>query len=414
MLHLRSTLLRIRPALSALLLGVALAACTSMPPLPSDGATRSPLGPSPPADTATSPAATAGAPSRALTAAPADGPPTWGVVTDRDLSTSQGEIRDVVAGGPGLVAVGSGSNGSARGPATIWTSTDGEEWDPVPLEGGAAMGRLTSVAAAPAGFVAVGGECCPDRAAVWTSQDGLAWQRVADQGSFEGAVMTSTTAWAGGLVAVGCVVDLECTGTAVWTSSNGTDWSRVALGREVGAAYLGDITASGEVLVAVGTTDREQPGPPAIFVSLDAQTWTRADVPSVPMALSSVTAGTDGIVAVGRSLDERSGLPVSLVLSSPDGAAWATVTSDAFARADVEDIAVGPAGYVMSGRLKRGDAGIAAAWHSPDGRTWARVVPGPEGVMRAVAVTPDGRLVAVGHVTEGERSAPGVWISPAE
>ncbi len=400
-------------AMSALVVGIALAACTSAPPLPGDATTRSLQRPSSAADSATAPSAATSTPS-ALTEGPPEGPPTWALVADRDLSTSQGEIRDVVSGGPGLIAVGSGANGTERGPATIWTSTDGEDWDFLPLEGGAAMGRLTSVSAGPAGFVAVGGECCPDRAAVWTSQDGLSWQRVEDQESFEGAVMTSTTAWAGGLVAVGCIVDLECTGTAVWTSSNGTEWSRVALGRDIGAAFLGDITASGEVLVAVGTTDRDQPGPPAIFVSLDAQTWTRAEVPSVPMALSSVTAGTDGIVAVGGSLDELTGLPVSLVLTSRDGAAWATVTSDKFARADVEDILVGPAGYVMSGRLKRGEASIAAAWHSSDGRTWSRVVPGPEGAMRAVAVAPDGRLVAVGHVTEGERSMPGVWISPAE
>lgn len=320
----------------------------------------------------------------------------------------------MVAGGPGLVAVGSVVDGTESRRAAIWTSIDGEAWDPVPFAGAAARGRLTSITAGPAGFVAVGGECCPDRAAVWTSADGLEWERVEDQASFDGALMTSTTSWAGGLVAVGCVVDLECTGTAVWTSSNGTDWSRVALGREVGAAYLGDITASGAVLIAVGTTDRDQLGPPAIFVSLDAQTWTRADVPSVPIALSSVTAGPDGIVAVGTSLDEVTGLPVSLVLTSPDGASWATVSSDEFARAVAEDVLVGPAGYVISGRLKRGKTGIAAAWHSSDGQSWSRVAPGPEGAMHGLAMTESGRLVAVGEVTEGERSMPAVWISPDE
>jgi len=249
---------------------------------------------------------------------------------------------------------------------------------------------------------------------VWISEDGQTWQRVQDQESFEGAVMTSTTSWASGLVAVGCVVDLECTGTAIWTSSNGTRWERVTLSREIGAAFLGDITASGAVLVAVGTTDRAQPGPPAIFVSLDAQAWTPADVPSVPMALSSVTAGPEGIVAVGTSFDEDSGLPVSLVLTSPDGASWTTVTSDTFARADAEDIVVGPDGYLIAGRLKRGNVGIAATWHSVDGRIWLRIVPGPEGNMRSVVMQDGGRLVAVGQVTDGERSVPGVWISPDE
>lgn len=390
-----------------------LAACASATPAPGDAATISPRMAS---DTAESPAApvATGTSSGGSTDAPPGGPPAWVVVEDRDLLASAGEMRDVVIGGPGLVAVGGATNGTEGGRAAIWTSPDGDDWDIVPLAGVAASGRLTSVTTGGPGLVAVGGECCPDRAAVWISEDGLDWQRVEDQESFDGAVMTSTTSWAGGLVAVGCVVDLECTGTAIWTSSNGTEWSRVTLSREIGAAYLGDITASGAVLVAVGTTERDQPGPPAIFVSLDARAWTRADVPSIPMALSSVTAGPEAIVAVGTSFDEDSGLPVSLVLTSPDGASWAAVTSDTFARADAEDILVSPDGYLIAGRLRRGDVDIAATWHSADGRLWLRVVPGPEGKMRSVVMQESGRLVAVGQVTDGDRSVPGVWISPHE
>jgi hypothetical protein len=115
---------------------------------------------------------------------------------------------------------------------------------------------------------------------------------------------------------------------------------------------------------------------------------------------------------VGTSLDEVSGQALSLVLTSPDGATWETVSSDKFARAVAEDIVVGVDGYVVSGRLRRGGSGIAAAWHSTDGRTWLRVAPGPEGVMHAVTQQPNGSLVAVGQITDGERSSPGVWISP--
>ena len=404
---------RAQGAISLVVVWLVLAACASAPPRPEDGATISPRMASGAAESPTRPAAS-GIPSGDVSDAPPGLPPSWAVVNDPDLLVSAGEMRDVLLGGPGLVAVGGATNGTEGGRAAIWTSPDGDDWDPVPLVGVAASGRLSSVTTGGPGFVAVGGECCPDRAAVWISEDGLDWQRVEDQESFEGAVMTSTTSWAGGLVAVGCVVDLECTGTAIWTSSNGTEWERVTLSREIGAAFLGDITASGAVLVAVGTTDRDQPGPPAIFVSLDAQAWTQADVPSVPMALSSVSAGPEGIVAVGTSLDEDSGSPVSLVLTSPDGASWTTVTSDTFARADAEDIVVGPDGYLIAGRLRRGDVGIAATWHSTDGRIWLRVVPGPEGNMRSVVMQDGGRLVAVGQVTDGERSVPGVWISPDE
>jgi len=402
-----------RKVLFALAALIVVVSCTSTQPLRTDAAL-SPAGASEPAAPTTTPVATNSAASDGATAAPEDGPPTWVAVDDAELSALDGELRDVLVGGPGLVAVGGTRNGTEAGTAAIWTSIDGSDWDSVPLDGAAATGRLLSVTAGGPGFVAVGGECCPDRAAVWVSGDGRTWQRVEDQESFDGALMTSTTSWAGGLVAVGCVVDLECTGTAIWTSRNGTGWERVSLSAEIGAAYLRDITASGAVLVAVGASDRSQPGPPAIFVSLDAQVWTRADVPSVPVSLSSVTAGPEGIVAVGSSLDEVSGQPVSVVLTSPDGASWSTVSSDRFARAVAEDIVVGTDGYVMAGRLQRGDVGIAAAWHSMDGRTWLRVVPGPEGVMRAVVMTDDGRLVAVGQFTDDERTVPGVWLSPDE
>ncbi|MDQ3493339.1 MAG: hypothetical protein M3452_08780, partial [Chloroflexota bacterium] len=322
---------------------LAVVSCTSARPLATDGG-RSPAGPSIPPVPTTAPVATSSTSSHDVTAAPVDGPPTWAALDDAALSVTDGELRDVLVGGPGLVAVGATDNGTEGGSAAIWTSIDGSDWDTVALEGAAATGRLLSVTVGGPGFVAVGGECCPDRAAVWISGDGLAWQRVEDQESFDGAVMTSITSWAGGLVAVGCIVDLECTGTAIWTSSNGADWERVSLGTEIGAAYLRDITASGAVLVAVGASDQGQPGPPAIFVSLDAQAWTRADVPSVPVSLTSVTAGPDGIVAVGSSLDEVSGQPVSVVLTSPDGASWSTVSSDRFARAVAEDVVVGTDG----------------------------------------------------------------------
>lgn len=409
--YLASVRLHRRMAIAALV-AASLAACTAAPPLPGDVATRSLRSPTGSPAHSPMPIAATSAPSESLGGAPPDGQPTWEAVEDPDLAATDGDMRDVVIGGPGLVAVGGTTNETEAGRAAIWTSIDGGQWEMVPLEGAATSGRLLSVTPGGPGFVAVGGECCPDRAAVWISEDGQTWQRVQDQESFEGAIMTSSTPWEGGLVAVGCVVELECTGTAIWTSGTGLEWERVTLSQDLRAAYLGDITSAGAVLVAVGTTDRDQPGPPAIFVSLDARAWTRAAVPSVPISLSSVTAGPEGIFAVGTSLDEVSGQALSLVLTSPDGATWETVSSDKFARAVAEDIVVGVDGYVVSGRLKRGDSGIAAAWHSTDGRTWLRVAPGPEGVMHAVVQQPDGSLVAVGQITDGERSSPGVWTSP--
>ena len=328
---------------------------------------------------------------------------------DADLALDQGVVNDVIAGGPGFVAVGGGFTEALQVPvAAIWASVDGADWERVGLEGVASRGQINAVARASQGFVAVGNECCPDRAAVWTSVDGSSWSRVEDQESFAGAAMTGVTSWAGGLVAVGCDSERGCTAPQIWVSAVGDEWERVALDVELGAAFLSDVTASGSVLVAVGSSTDDQAKEPDILVSLDGRTWVRVVVPVPVVSLSAVTAGADGLVAAGSSTDADTGRPLALVMTSPDGADWEVVSSPSFTGGSIEDLTATTDGFVAVGRQRRS----ASTWYAAPGADWARIVPGPRGTMSAVVAGEDGRLVAVGAVETEAGSAPAVWTSP--
>ncbi|MBA2571202.1 MAG: hypothetical protein H0V04_08490 [Chloroflexi bacterium] len=336
-------------------------------------------------------------------------------MSDEDLALPEGTIGDVIAAGPGFVAVGGGFDASSQTPlAAIWTSGDGEDWQRAPLEGEAALGRVAAITTGGPGLVAVGSHCCPDRAAVWVSADGTGWSRVADQDAFAGAAMTAVTSWAGGLVAVGCDAELECSGPAIWLSGDGQAWERVEIGNELGTAYLGDVTASGSVLVAVGAPDPAGPAPGAILVSLDGQVWTAADVPRGAISLAGVAAGRTGVVATGTAFDEAAGREAMLIFTSTDGAEWLSVESEAFARGSGDDILQGPFGFVAVGQVVRSGAGVAASWWSLDGRSWERSVPGPQGLMSAVTADASGRLVAVGSASTSSVTQPSVWLSGGE
>ncbi len=88
--------------------------------------------------------------------------------------TGDSRLSMMVAGGPGLVAVG-----SSKGNAAVWTSVDGAEWSQV-FDAGAVSAVehdqwMNSVTVGGPGLVAVGSS--NGSAAVWTSVDGLSGPR---------------------------------------------------------------------------------------------------------------------------------------------------------------------------------------------------------------------------------------------
>ena len=281
-------------------------------------------------------------------------------------------MRDVTAGGPGLVAVGQSEPNSA-----VWTSPDGITWSRVPHddavfggEVGPILGgaQMNSVTVGGPGLVAVGSDGSPDGgrdAAVWTSVDGMKWSRVPhDEAIFGGETddeyysISSVTAGGPGLVAVG----LDPLGAAVWTSRDGLAWLRVPHSAEVFAGgdhlEMRSVTVGGPGLVAVGSEWERA----VVWTSVDGVTWSRippdeaifgggSDSFHGDMAMSTVTTGGPGLVAVGWD-------PLGAVVwTSIDGITWIRTTHDEAAfggqpeRPDLEmrSVTVGGPGLVAVG-----------------------------------------------------------------
>jgi hypothetical protein len=93
------------------------------------------------------------------------------------------QINAILAGGPGLVAVGSETVDGDQN-AAVWISADGAEWDRVedpagPL-GGPGLQQMSAVTVSDETFVAAGTEKVGNETdgAVWTSLDAITWIRL--------------------------------------------------------------------------------------------------------------------------------------------------------------------------------------------------------------------------------------------
>jgi hypothetical protein len=155
----------------------------------------------------------------------------WSQVPYDESVFASATIYSVAVGGPGLVAVGHTTSGDDID-AAVWTSVDGFAWSRVPHDesvfGGEGDQAMFDIVAGGPGLVAVG-----SGASVWTSIDGQAWTLTAadDTGlseTFGGAPSIVGVATSGtDLVAVGDAGYFPDTGgRPVWISKDGVIWSR--------------------------------------------------------------------------------------------------------------------------------------------------------------------------------------------
>lgn len=378
---------------------------------------------------ATSPLGTPAATNAQVTPTPGVSPVSeWHLVTDQAPFTGA-TLTGIVAGGPGLVAIGAVQPPAGEPVAALFVSPAGLSWSQlaVPLGFTSWLAWPGSLAAGPSGVVAIGSvrdaETGAWRASPWLSTDGREWRPADPQPGFGGIIVTGASTTPEGFVAVGCrATETVCLGLAVLLSHDGLAWTRIP--DVPGAKGLPEgVVAGASGLVAWGNDCVDVCGEVhgLLWTSTDGTDW--AVVPSAPeleeAAFGAVAAWSGGFVAVGSEghRDEQTGESSSSAAAwaSPDGRSWTRVQdADAFEGASLTGVLASGSILVAVGSTVDGDFARAAMWTSADGLTWRRA-PDTDafdrGTMTGAAVGPAG-LVAIGSVGTAEVSRPAVWVGP--
>jgi photosystem II stability/assembly factor-like uncharacterized protein len=365
-------------------------------------------------------------------------------------------VSQVIAGGPGLVAVGADDSGCDWGPwwqlygesgfsllenawtwqcgGAVWLSADGESWTRVPDPDGvfsveSGVGTLTGIADNGSRLVAVGvtGTESPDpasafgpRAGVWVSDDdGTTWTRVPhDEAVFGGEgrhLMLSVIATDFGFVAAG---------DELWSSPDGWTWTRLGPMRQVRR-----MARTPDGYVAVGACDNA-----CAWTSPDGLSWRPAaityDTATEPdtTGMFDVAVGPAGLVAVGsQGLMSDMNWDAAVWLAEKEGEwSWVQGGAGVFAKSFQQEL---QGVTVVADRLVAVGAqnshfnvfGPAQSWVSDDGgRTWSRVESeelggrGDNIAMTAVA-TLGNKVIAMGYEAVGSGGADvAVWIGTWE
>jgi hypothetical protein len=215
------------------------------------------------------------------------------------------EIRSVIEGPAGLLAVGwSGACGSEYLDA-LWTSTDGISWQPVnvqtALAGSTAL--IARVSGGSAGYTAV----TYYGSAVWTSANGRVWKPVAlTATAFANSKVNDATAFSGGYVLAGTSGARDCAAfvgptptppvrsATVWWSADSTTWTRIPL---PGA----DLTSDGHDPWICRISDHallvfEGDASGKAWISTDGRNWTPVSAPAAVTESNVFTDGVHGLV----------------------------------------------------------------------------------------------------------------------
>jgi len=239
-------------------------------------------------------------------------------------------MRGVTAGGPGVVAVGFDQD---LGAAAVWTSVDGIAWTRVPhseaVFGGPANQDMSAVVAGGPGLVAVGEDFYGGDvdAAVWTSVDGMTWTRVPHNESVFGGPgnqqMLDVAVGGPGLIAVGYDNPSGDRDAAVWTSVDGLTWTRVPHdeatfgGVQIETMNAIAVNASG-LAVAAGTQWD------SAAYDYDAAAWTYSTPPPPPppeptssSPPSSEATSSPGVTSSSSGSETSAPLPSATASPSP-------------------------------------------------------------------------------------------------
>lgn len=198
----------------------------------------------------------------------------WSDVPVSPDESTVGAMQAIVHVDAGYVAVGTTQLDGFATVGAAWVSADGRTWSSAPRQvaftppveqtperGGGVS--ITDVVAGGPGFVAVGSVDARNgtAGAIFTSPDGNSWTRLALDAVLDGAYLRRATTWAGGLAVAGEMIGYAGSDPAIWTSRDGVAWA--PLGRaDLNAGGIADhqdvslagIAGYGPDLIGVGAS----------------------------------------------------------------------------------------------------------------------------------------------------------------
>jgi len=292
-------------------------------------------------------------------------------------------------------ALPSGSAPASSSPAGSATPT-GSATPPPPGIGEQITGfpasdafEVTSVVPIANGFLAVGFGGMPGQdyfglrqGIVWTTTDGLTWQESSDP-AFTDTTLTDVVTMGSDIYVVGYMstcdfainpdcVDAPSAGTVVYRSSNGGGWEQLQQTADIQHATFDGVRASDNLLVAWGSAG-DTNVTTTLWTSSDGLAWTPATDLAGMDPVYSATAGGPGVLAFGTSNDAQSDELSLIGATSSNGSQFTAATLPSVPNGEIDDICLGPAGYVGVGNFETDDVpDIALALSSADGLTWTQ------------------------------------------
>jgi hypothetical protein len=290
--------------------------------------------------------------------------------------------------------------------------------------------QLTSVAAGPAGWLAVGGVVsgAVQHPVVVISSDGLTWAAVDSEPAFEGydVYTTQAASGSGSYVIVGYTRGgqaqawyCDCgagSGLSAWQPASGEN----ALDGASGDREMLGVTATSSGFAAVGL----QGNSPAVWASPDGKTWTVMALPLPAGAVRAVllrAASIGGtIVAVGMEQAQSGALTPFAARSVNGGATWAETTLPV-PSGTAQVTALAAAGQVFTATGTYGSTAghqDVVVWTSSNGLSWTAATPAGQGlagpgIQAITGLTVSGStLTGVGFTASPTSEEPLFWQSP--
>jgi hypothetical protein len=234
----------------------------------------------------------------------------FGPDDDTELGTERSFMGGVFVGGPGLIATGSVCQAVEECQWVVWTSDDGLTW--TRIEDAASSGPSNVIGGGP-GFVGVSRQPEP---VFWTSPDGIAWTQVpSDQVESHACFQwlgIELAASENGLAALAHCNTGSSEFNIVWTSRDGYQWSATRLDDKMRVSGLVGV---GSEFVGLGSIEPDQMSDdratmtelqPAAWLSTDGLVWTPVNLDeslTQTGRLHTATVGGPGLVAIGSSAE---------------------------------------------------------------------------------------------------------------